>query len=213
MLIYKTLLSFLTVFFLALLSMKVPDAVSNLVSSAWGNMSGLTLMGGVALVSSIIQKMANALSSSYNGAKNAAAGFKDYKNNKVIDALKKAAEGQGENTTLNPLFNKQKTGSGSSYYAGKATAAISDKLGSIFGNSKEISNTGEKANSSSNTTNNTNNINNVQPTDSNKSDNNTLKQPTQSEQPTQQDKETEVEKNTDKIDNSSESHLDGGRNV
>lgn len=213
MLIYKTLLSFLTVFFLALLSMKVPDAVSNLVSSAWGNMSGLTLMGGVALASSIAQKTANAVNSSFNSGKNAIAGFRDYNKNKEIDGMKKAAQERGEDTTLNPLFHKQKTGGGSSYYAGKATAAVSDKLRSIFGGSKEISNTGEKENSSSNNTNITNNINNIQPTDSNKSDNNTLKQPTQSEQPTQQDKETEVEKNTDKIDNSRESHLDGGRNV
>ena len=49
LIIYYDLVAFLTVFFLTLLSLKIPDAVSNLVSSAWGNMSGLTLMGGVAL--------------------------------------------------------------------------------------------------------------------------------------------------------------------
>lgn len=213
MLIYKTLLSFLTVFFLALLSMKVPDAVSNLVSSAWGNMSGLTLMGGVALASSIAQKTANAVNSSFNSGKNAVAGFKDYKKNKEIDEIKKAAQERGEDTTLNPLFNKQKSGSGASYYAGQVTAAVSDKLGSIFGNSKEMSTESVETSSNNNTNNTNNNINNIQPMNNN-SENNTPEQPAKPEQPTQPGQPTEIEENTDKIDNSTESHLDkGGRDV
>ena len=58
-LIYQALIAFLTVFFLALLSMKLPDAISNLVSSAWGNMSGLTLMGGIALAQNTAQKISS----------------------------------------------------------------------------------------------------------------------------------------------------------
>ena len=103
LIIYYDLVAFLTVFFLTLLSLKIPDAVSNLVSSAWGNMSGLTLMGGVALATNIAQKTANAVNSTFRGAKNAHAGYKDYKKNKEIGQKKKEAESRGEDTSLNPM--------------------------------------------------------------------------------------------------------------
>ena len=120
-LIYQALIAFLTVFFLALLSMKLPDAISNLVSSAWGNMSGLTLMGGIALAQNTAQKIS-------------------YNKNKEIGEKKKEAENRGEDTSLNPMYNKQKNASGKAYYGGKAIAAVSDKLSSVFGNSNEITN-------------------------------------------------------------------------
>ncbi len=148
LIIYYDLVAFLTVFFLTLLSLKIPDAVSNLVSSAWGNMSGLTLMGGVALATNIAQKTANAVNSTFRGAKNAHAGYKDYKKNKEIGQKKKEAESRGEDTSLNPMFNKQKNASGGAYYGGKAVAAgadafgsVSKKLSNVFGNSKEMSDT------------------------------------------------------------------------
>lgn len=148
LIIYYDLVAFLTVFFLTLLSLKIPDAVSNLVSSAWGNMSGLTLMGGVALATNIAQKTANAVNSTFRGAKNAHAGYKDYKKNKEIGQKKKEAESRGEDTSLNPIFNKQKNASGGAYYGGKAVAAgadafgsVSKKLSNVFGNSKEMSDT------------------------------------------------------------------------
>ncbi len=161
MIIYNMLVSFLTVFFLALLSMKVPDAVSNLVSSAWGNMSGLTLMGGIALATNIAQKTANAVHSAFKGGKNAVAGYKDYQKNKEISEKKKEAEARGEDTSLNPMFNKQKSGSGGAYYGGKAAAAVSDKLGGIFGNKSEMSDTNIDNDNTSNTTVNNNNNENT----------------------------------------------------
>lgn len=151
MIIYNILVSFLTVFFLALLSMKVPDAVSNLVSSAWGNMSGLTLMGGIALATNIAQKTANAVHSAFKGGKNAVTGYKDYQKNKEIGQKKKEAEAKGEDTSLNPMFNKQKNASGGAYYGGKAIAAVSDKLGGIFGNKSEMSDTNIDNDNTSNT--------------------------------------------------------------
>ena len=75
--IYQALTVFLTVFFLALLSMKIPDAISNLVSNAWGNMSGLTLMGGISLAQNTAQKISSIISGSANAGKNAITGYKD----------------------------------------------------------------------------------------------------------------------------------------
>lgn len=139
-LIYQALIAFLTVFFLALLSMKLPDAISNLVSSAWGNMSGLTLMGGIALAQNTAQKISSVISGSANAGKNAITGYKDYNKNKEIGEKKKEAENRGEDTSLNPMYNKQKNAAGKAYYGGKAIAAVSDKLSSVFGNSNEITN-------------------------------------------------------------------------
>lgn len=140
-LINQALIAFLTVFFLALLSLKLPDAVANLVSSAWGNMSGITLMGGIAIASNVAQKASNSISSTIGGAKNAVTGYKDYQKNKEIMSKKKEAEAKGEDTSLNPMYNKQQNASGKAYYGGKAVAAgvdaynsVSNKLGNIFGN-------------------------------------------------------------------------------
>ena len=135
-LIYQALIAFLTVFFLALLSLKLPDAVSNLVSNAWGNMSGLTLMGGISLAQNTAQKISSVISGSANAGKNAITGYKD----KEIGEKKKEAENRGEDTSLNPMYNKQKNAAGKAYYGGKAFAAVSDKLSSVFGNSNEITN-------------------------------------------------------------------------
>ena len=204
MIIYNILVSFLTVFFLALLSMKVPDAVSNLVSSAWGNMSGLTLMGGIALATNIAQKTANAVHSAFKGGKNAVAGYKDYQKNKEISEKKKEAESRGEDTSLNPMFNKQKTGGGGAYYGGKATAAISDKLGGIFGNKSEMSDTNIDNDNTSNTTVNNNNTENTTST------------PQKDNKPESSSSEqgTDIQKNNGNISNSEKSHLDnGGRDV
>ena len=38
------------------------------------------------------------------------------------------------------MYNKQKNAAGKAYYGGKAIAAVSDKLSSVFGNSNEITN-------------------------------------------------------------------------
>ena len=166
--IYQALIAFLTVFFLALLSMKLPDAISNLVSNAWGNMSGLTLMGGIALAQSTASKVASMVASGGQAGKNIITGYKDYNKNKEIGIKKKEAEKRGEDTSLNPMYNKQKNSSGKAYYGGKAIAAVSDKLGSIFGNSNEMSSSSDNTNG--NTDNNTkiNNINNMNNKDSNK---------------------------------------------
>ena len=139
-LIYQALIAFLTVFFLALLSLKLPDAVSNLVSNAWGNMSGLTLMGGISLAQNTAQKISSIISGSANAGKNAITGYKDYNKNKEIGEKKKEAENRGEDTSLNPMYNKQKNAAGKAYYGGKVFAAVSDKLSSVFGNSNEITN-------------------------------------------------------------------------
>ena len=139
-LIYQALIAFLTVFFLALLSLKLPDAVSNLVSNAWGNMSGLTLMGGISLAQNTAQKISSVISGSANAGKNAITGYKDYNKNKEIGEKKKEAENRGEDTSLNPMYNKQKNAAGKAYYGGKVFAAVSDKLSSVFGNSNEITN-------------------------------------------------------------------------
>ena len=139
-LIYQALIAFLTVFFLALLSLKLPDAVSNLVSNAWGNMSGLTLMGGISLAQNTAQKISSIISGSANAGKNAITGYKDYNKNKEIGIKKKEAENRGEDTSLNPMYNKQKNAAGKAYYGGKVFAAVSDKLSSVFGNSNEITN-------------------------------------------------------------------------
>ncbi len=138
--IYQALTVFLTVFFLALLSMKIPDAISNLVSNAWGNMSGLTLMGGISLAQNTAQKISSIISGSANAGKNAITGYKDYNKNKEIGIKKKEAENRGEDTSLNPMYNKQKNAAGKAYYSGKAIGAVSDKLSNIFGNSNEIVN-------------------------------------------------------------------------
>lgn len=205
MIIYNILVSFLTVFFLALLSMKVPDAVSNLVSSAWGNMSGLTLMGGIALATNIAQKTANAVHSAFKGGKNAVAGYKDYQKNKEISEKKKEAESRGEDTSLNPMFNKQKSGSGGAYYGGKAAAAVSDKLGGIFGNKSEMSDTNIDNDNTSNTTVNNNNTENT--TSTPQKDNNP-------ESSSSSEKPADIQKNNENITNSEKSHLDnGGRDV
>ncbi len=202
-LIYKALITFMTVFFLALISMKVPDAVSNLVSSAWGNMSGLTLMGGIALATNIAQKTANAVHSAFKGGKNAVTGYKDYHKNKEIGQKKKEAEAKGEDTSLNPMFNKQKNASGGAYYGGKAIAAVSDKLGGIFGDKKEISDTNIDADTSSNTTINNNTENN----------NTTLSQSdNKSESTSSSEKPADIQKNNENITNSEKSHLDNGGN-
>lgn len=206
MIIYSMLVSFLTVFFLALISMKVPDAVANLVSSAWGNMSGLTLMGGIALATNIAHKTASAVNSAFKGGKNAIAGYKDYNKNKEIGEKKAAAEARGEDTSLNPIFNKQKTGAGSSYYGGKMAAAVSDKLGSIFGDNKAISDTNIDTDSSSNTIINNNNnnaeYNTAAPQINDKQENTSPEQP------------TDIQKNDSNIKDSLKSHLDnGGRDV
>lgn len=204
MIIYNILVSFLTVFFLALLSMKVPDAVSNLVSSAWGNMSGLTLMGGIALATNIAQKTANAVHSAFKGGKNAVAGFKDYQKNKEISEKKKEAEARGEDTSLNPMFNKQKTGGGGAYYGGKAAAAVSDKLGGIFGNKSEMSDTNIDNDNTSNTTVNNNTENTTT----------ALQRDNEPESSSSLEQGADIQKNNENISNSEKSHLDnGGRDV
>lgn len=206
MIIYSMLVSFLTVFFLALISMKVPDAVANLVSSAWGNMSGLTLMGGIALATNIAHKIASAVNSAFKGGKNAIAGYKDYNKNKEIGEKKAAAEARGEDTSLNPIFNKQKTGAGSSYYGGKMAAAVSDKLGSIFGDNKAISDTNIDTDSSSNTIINNNN--------NNAEYNTAAPQINDKQENTSPEQSTDIQKNDSNIKDSLKSHLDnGGRDV
>lgn len=206
MIIYSMLVSFLTVFFLALISMKVPDAVANLVSSAWGNMSGLTLMGGIALATNIAHKIASAVNSAFKGGKNAIAGYKDYNKNKEIGEKKAAAEARGEDTSLNPIFNKQKTGAGSSYYGGKMVAAVSDKLGSIFGDNKAISDTNIDTDSSSNTIINNNN--------NNAEYNTAAPQINDKQENTSPEQSTDIQKNDSNIKDSLKSHLDnGGRDV
>ncbi len=210
--IQQALIAFLTVFFLALLSMKIPDAVSNLVSSAWGNMSALTLLGGMSLATNIAQKAATAISSSAGGVKNAVTGYKDYQKNKEIGQKKKAAEAKGEDTSLNPMFNKQKNASGKAYYGGKAVAAgadayksISKKLSGVFGNSNEMSesSTTKQENSGNTIINNRTENHTETPKNNNQPDNNTKNE--QSE---------DMQKSNSNIENSKQSHLEkGGSNV
>lgn len=217
-LIYKALITFMTVFFLALISMKLPDAVANLVSHAWGNMGGLTMLGAISTAMNIGQKISQGISSIKSGTANAVAGYKDYNKNKEITLRKKEAEARGEDTSLNPMFNKQKTGSGKSYYGGKAIAAgvdISKKLKGVFGNSKEqsdISSTNETNNSSTDSNgdiihNNTNINNGINNNTTPIKNNNTEKAGTGNQ-------ETDIQKGDSTIENSKKSHLDkGGQNV
>ena len=217
-LIYKALITFMTVFFLALISLKLPDAVANLVSSAWGNMGGLTMLGAISTAMNIGQKISQGISATKGGVVNAVAGYKDYNKNKEIGQKKKAAEARGEDTSLNPMFNKQKTGSGKSYYGGKALAAgadISKKLKGLFGDSKEQSDItspdGKPNSSAENKGDITNKNTNINKTENN---NTTPAKNNNTDKSSSNNQATDIHKRDTNIENSEKSHLDkGGQNV
>lgn len=244
----KALISFVTTFVMALLVMKIPDAVANLVSSAWGNMGGLQIMSAMRLAMStasgamnVANKVSNAAG---KGIGNFAAGVKDHGVNKEKGKIQQAMIDAGDMTAkFNPMFNKQKTGSGKSYYAGKASAKGAEmigqgisKVGSIFGKSNEmsdqksdnlISNSEEKKDGDNNTninnnssnnqnSNNLNNSNQIssQSSNSNTSNTNVSTDKKEEETPVSNNKSETSEINNKEIDNKQESPITkGGTNV
>ena len=259
--IYELLILLASTMILALLSMKIPDAIANLVSSAWGNMGGLTMISAVNMASNAASTIGGAVSKVATGPIGAAAavastvgkiatGVSDFNKNKEIGLQKAAALAAGDMTAkINPLFNKRKNGSGAAYQLGKLAAGSFDlagkaggKLGSIFGNSKEMSDItsnisdkedlktnkigGDNPTTNNNTNNNINNnsANNSNPITNDTQNNSSSQNNTNNKSdinPEMDNKDSEnkqtdtgddFQKDSGEIKNASESKIDNGEN-
>lgn len=100
----------MTVILLILIN-KVPDAIGNLASSAWGHMSGFNMASGMAASMTALKIAGSTVKNTISSGKSFKAGFSDQSSNQ-----------SGQNET------NSKNGSGLSYQAGKGSSFLAHKL-------------------------------------------------------------------------------------
>lgn len=96
---------------LLILINKVPDAIGNLASSAWGHMSGFNMATGMAASMTALKIAGSTVKNTISSGKAFKAGFSD-----------QSANQSGQNET------NSKNGSGLSYQAGKGSSFLAHKL-------------------------------------------------------------------------------------
>lgn len=96
---------------LLILINKVPDAIGNLASSAWGHMSGFNMATGMAASMTALKIAGSTVKNTISSGKSFKAGFSD-----------QSANQSGQNET------NSKNGSGLSYQAGKGSSFLAHKL-------------------------------------------------------------------------------------
>lgn len=123
----------ITVFILMMIMNKVPDAVANLVSGAWGHMSGLNMATAVATVMAAAQTAKTAVSimnktggAMIEGAKNYKRGTDDYTTDYINKKYPDQAKDNQNNTVNNSLSNGNKN-KGLAYNMGRATGFVVGK--------------------------------------------------------------------------------------
>lgn len=117
----------ITVFILMMIMNKVPDAVANLVSGAWGHMSGINMATAAATVMAAAQTAKTAVSimsktggAMIEGAKNYKRGADDYTTDYINKKYPDQAKDNQNNTVNNSLSNDSQK-KGLAYNMGRAT--------------------------------------------------------------------------------------------
>ena len=130
---------------LLMLMTKLPDAIANMISSSWGNMSSVNLASGIAAAATAL-KMGNTVVKSMSngglGVKDALKGTKDPEGNEKGNSGSGASYhlGKGIGTLGKSIFSENK---GNETLGGGLGKPTGDSSSSPFNDSKSMSKTGD----------------------------------------------------------------------